>query len=224
MAEQKDNFNAKLTQAQETARKNLKQLRVSNNLTSEALATRIDVGKSTIESAESGNRDISINTALRLAVDYNISLDAFYGLPTPTNKDLMTNILLSLSKVIRYGSKKSSWKCSCGNEYNGEEHFLYIVKEFAEYINEIQQLEYERSLQPYNVNNEIYSKKREGIQIKYSSYLMNIFDNIDTRVYNDSDLMLGDIESLRMLQSTFMAGVSSIVELNENDSKKLSSP
>ncbi len=214
MVEQNDNLSEKVIQAKEAAREYLKDYRKSKNLSQEKLANQIHVSKPTIEGAESGTRDATIDTALSIAIECGVSLDSLYGLPQHANTDLMINILLALSKVICYGYKKSSWKCSCGKEYKGEEHFLYIVKEFAEYLNEIQQLEYERSLQPYFMNNEIYSKKREGIQEKYRSYLKSIFDNIDaeTRVYNDADLMLGDIESLRILQNTFMAGVSSLIE------------
>lgn len=72
----------------ETLAKNIKQLRLKNNMTQQQLASKLDLTKSVISAYETGLRQPSYDVLINLARYFNVSSDFLLGIDINNTCDL----------------------------------------------------------------------------------------------------------------------------------------
>ena len=101
--------------------KKIKQKRMEAGLTQEKLAEMCNISTSYLGHIERGSRRLSIETAVKIAVFLNLSLDNLFL----DNFDLNTNILVNFNEILKKYDK------------NKIERFLKTVKILVENIDEM---------------------------------------------------------------------------------------
>lgn len=87
--------------------KQIKDLRIDNDLTQQELANKLNISPKTLARYENGDNEPSISTLIQLALIFNVSLDYIVGIKdtteinTPSVKEELVELNEKLNKIIR---------------------------------------------------------------------------------------------------------------------------
>lgn len=163
-------------------------------LTWEEFTAGYGINVKTMQSYNNSKRTLQPDVALRLAEEYNVTLDWLYGRTKQmNNSDAMANILMALYKVIKVELKKDRIRSKDGDEYIRDEMVFYVDARFHAYLKDIKQLIYLRSSSD-SITDEAFFLMRKEVQEKHRDLLTEIFDEENIAINENADIKIDNFD------------------------------
>ena len=149
----------------------IKTIRKMANLSQKKFADRMNISDETITSIELNRLSLSFDNALRIAKEYNISLDYIYGLTDYINEE--EALTFKLAKFLNSNIKLKNMKYTDldGANYTFDVLHIFIKEYIIQYIYEIKRLE---KLKSDDCISDIeYDEKIESLKFNYYRAIEN---------------------------------------------------
>lgn len=160
--------------------KRLNLLMQENQMKISQLSSATGESINVIKNYKSGRQLIPVDFAQRVADEFNVTLDWFYGRSDNRNhSDIIADVLASLDKVFYFTCKH--------NQKTGERYpVLLIDRQFYNFINEMHRLK------ETNSDSEMLAKWQESARkelfLKYKEYFKSLFESVGFNENNAVEL------------------------------------
>ena len=176
----------------------VKQAMEKEGLTQKEISEESELSIDTIKNMTAGSGNPRAENLFLLAKALSVDADYLLGLRDSMDKrDLMLDILICLEKVFKIKIKKFNRNYK-DEVFTVEENVLCIVKEFADYLNDIQNLNWLSSTSELlnNDDDDTYHQLRKKFQMKHKAMFKNVFNDENTDIQKDNDVIIKDAESV----------------------------